>query len=733
MMFGSKTSFKSRVKNLSLQITHTNWQVENSMVTCRSCETENRQDSKYCRACGCLLCFDISEYTTPDPTESYAKIKNVEKTWNENDAHNLKTIKSGGTPEQEKDEKLQRFVSNFHLTPLLPGELLFLEKYEIIKCLNTEPENNEYYARENKLFVTCPHCNLKSSQNLDYCQDCGADLEEVNTESIFVRIKENTDCRSFELEQEIICQDLSNGPFSGLLDVFSLKTSKKTEIYYSVWLDDPTATHLNEADLNQPLDRLIGWSIDLCEVLNFLHQRGVIYPDIFNNSVICNDLSLKIRFLDHRFITSSKESFNSEIETVDNIWGNSLFTSDYQYILRCILHDMEKDPEVKSIARFYWYSSVSGENDCNNPSNRELGLTLLAVREQERKSTAIVPNVSIPGELEFLRGLKLDINNLILEITRLLKPTSNLSKYSKLDQLLSRFLAELEKGYESLITTGIIVDKLREILTHANIPVAISLESHALSDVGLVRELNYDSVFVIEKTIISNAKSCYCGLYVVADGMGGHDAGEIASRMAITSVSKYVWEHLFDLDLIDYDSEMLPEIMEQSFIEANRNIFLEAQNIGNDMGTTLTGTLIVGNDVCFANVGDSMGGLIRDGVMHFQTTPHSYVQSLVDAGNITIDEARLHPQRNVIHRSIGTNETVEVDTYMCELSPGDLLLICSDGLSDMLPDGEILKVLINESTITKASNKLIELANEAGGDDNISIVLVRSVNSAKYD
>ena len=102
-------------------------------------------------------------------------------------------------------------------------------------------------------------------------------------------------------------------------------------------------------------------------------------------------------------------------------------------------------------------------------------------------------------------------------------------------------------------------------------------------------------------------------------------------------------------------------------------------------------------------------------------------------GNITLDEARLHPQRNVIHRSIGTNETVEVDTYMCELSPGDLLLICSDGLSDMLPDGEILKVLINESTITKASNKLIELANEAGGDDNISIVLVRSVNSAKYD
>ena len=117
--------------------------------------------------------------------------------------------------------------------------------------------------------------------------------------------------------------------------------------------------------------------------------------------------------------------------------------------------------------------------------------------------------------------------------------------------------------------------------------------------------------------------------------------------------------------------------------------------------------------------------------MHFQTKPHSYVQSLVDSGNITVNEARHHPQRNVIHRSIGTNENVDIDTYMRELLPGDLLLICSDGLTDMLPDEEILNLLIDESNITKASNKLIKMANEAGGDDNISIVLVRSDSSEK--
>jgi protein phosphatase len=224
----------------------------------------------------------------------------------------------------------------------------------------------------------------------------------------------------------------------------------------------------------------------------------------------------------------------------------------------------------------------------------------------------------------------------------------------------------------------------------------------AATDVGRVRDGNEDAYLVDDAM----------GLVAVADGIGGHRAGEVASATAIEALRAAITS-----------GRTLREAIE----DANAAVFAKAQTDMNlrGMGTTLTaGTLVAGNTVLLGHVGDSRAYLLHDGELRQVTVDHSLVEELVQEGRLTADEAAVHPQRSIITRSIGTDAAVDVDVYPVELTPGDRLVLCSDGLTDMVHTDDIGAIVRREDDPTRAATALVDAANQAGGVDNITVVVV---------
>lgn len=232
--------------------------------------------------------------------------------------------------------------------------------------------------------------------------------------------------------------------------------------------------------------------------------------------------------------------------------------------------------------------------------------------------------------------------------------------------------------------------------------------AYVKSDVGLVRENNEDSYVFLPPD-----------LFIVADGMGGHVAGEIASQMASTMVSEYIQEH---------KKNAPPEILlEQAIIKANSLIYQMSQHKQecHGMGTTITAAYVEGNSVYFGHVGDSRMYLIHDGNMRQITEDHSLVWELVKSGNITMEEAGVHPQRNILTRALGTSPDVKIDTGNFVWETGDAILLCSDGLTNMLSEMNILEHITSQSDSLVLDN-LVEQAKAAGGLDNITVILAQN-------
>jgi protein phosphatase len=203
-------------------------------------------------------------------------------------------------------------------------------------------------------------------------------------------------------------------------------------------------------------------------------------------------------------------------------------------------------------------------------------------------------------------------------------------------------------------------------------------------------------------------------LFAVADGMGGAQAGEVASKLAAAALE--------DTDLGTTGGEERVVALIQ---EANRRVYerSNADPAASGMGTTITVALVEGTRVTFGHVGDSRAYLVRDGVMEQLTEDHSLVNELMKSGKLSPEEAEIHPQRSVITRALGTDPDVDVDTFVIEAREGDLFLICSDGLTSMVADEEILEVLERfHADLDRASKELIAAANRAGGEDNITVV-----------
>jgi PPM family protein phosphatase len=227
------------------------------------------------------------------------------------------------------------------------------------------------------------------------------------------------------------------------------------------------------------------------------------------------------------------------------------------------------------------------------------------------------------------------------------------------------------------------------------------LEIGAATDVGQVREVNEDGYLVDEPL----------GLIAVADGVGGHRAGEVASATALEALRAAL-----------RSGRSLREAIE----EANEAVF--SKSLSNEefrgMGTTLTaGTMATGGTFIVGHVGDSRAYLLRDGELRQLTTDHSRVQELVDDGRLTADEAAVHPMRNVITRALGMDATVDVDIHPVQLALGDRMLFCSDGLTGMLRDDLVGAELRRDSDLSRVVARLIDAANSAGGEDNITVVV----------
>ena len=239
----------------------------------------------------------------------------------------------------------------------------------------------------------------------------------------------------------------------------------------------------------------------------------------------------------------------------------------------------------------------------------------------------------------------------------------------------------------------------------------------AKSDVGKAREMNQDSFYISEPN--SEIK-----LFILADGMGGYTGGEIASKLAVECTRKYITNNFNN---ISKDKEEIMKLIRSSIEYANLRVFEKSQENEElrDMGTTLDVCIIYNNKVFIGHVGDSRVYRIRKNIIRKLTTDHSYVEKLIREGSITKEEAYHHPKKNMLMKAVGCNSLVEPDVMYKGFLKDDILLMCSDGLTNMLTEGEIYNVLLNNPE--EPHNSLIEKANESGGYDNITAIIVDNI------
>lgn len=238
------------------------------------------------------------------------------------------------------------------------------------------------------------------------------------------------------------------------------------------------------------------------------------------------------------------------------------------------------------------------------------------------------------------------------------------------------------------------------------------MQTYYLTDAGRVRDHNEDSVIIVK-----NNNDEY--LMAVADGMGGHQAGEVASSLAINNLS----QNFMSLDTIGEKADAIRWLREKT-TEINKAIF-EHTNKNNEikaMGTTLVVAILTKDYLLFGNIGDSSGYVLKDNQLHKVTKDHTLVNLLVTTGELSQEDAKIHPRKNVLMRALGTSDPVEIDIFDVVDMSVNAILLCSDGLTNMLSDEQIEKTLTNpEYTIEEKVTRLIKKSNNRGGTDNISI------------
>ncbi len=243
------------------------------------------------------------------------------------------------------------------------------------------------------------------------------------------------------------------------------------------------------------------------------------------------------------------------------------------------------------------------------------------------------------------------------------------------------------------------------------------------SVIGKVRSNNEDSILVCNETVGELPN-----LFVVADGMGGHNAGEVASAKSIDFFKEFVSNYRFPNDSpgkngVKFQTEGL---IEKGIVFANEKIYnMSTDNRNqNGMGTTFSACVISGNELCFGHVGDSRIYLISKTGIRQITIDHTYVNEMVISGELTLEQAKNHPKRNMLTRALGTEDTVLIDNDTLYVSDEETVLLCSDGLTSMISETDIFNIINSQPNKEATLSKLVDLANEKGGFDNISVIII---------
>lgn len=241
----------------------------------------------------------------------------------------------------------------------------------------------------------------------------------------------------------------------------------------------------------------------------------------------------------------------------------------------------------------------------------------------------------------------------------------------------------------------------------------------AKSDIGKAREMNQDAYY-------ASQPSDTVGLYIVADGMGGYNGGEIASTIAVTATKNYIETNFAETE---HTKEKLQELVKNAIEYANMLVYEKSKEVQEleGMGTTIEVALVHNNRVYIGHIGDSRIYRIRKNFIRKLTTDHSYVEKLVKDGTISRDEAVHHPKKNMLTKALGCTSFVEPDVTVKGFLKDDILVLTSDGLTNMVSDEEIYRTITDN--IEVATDKLVDKANEAGGLDNITLIIVLNKNN----
>ena len=290
------------------------------------------------------------------------------------------------------------------------------------------------------------------------------------------------------------------------------------------------------------------------------------------------------------------------------------------------------------------------------------------------------------------------------------------------------FGSSAQEKVETATTAPLTDQQIQSILHGKNIQFDLQqLVAASGQSVGKQRELNEDSLLALTTTLAGNSGSLPFGLYIVADGMGGHQYGEVASNAAIRTVGGHVMRkfepYLFGIKPSSPD-ESLQEIMQTAVKEAQKIIQSEAPS----SGTTLTAALVLGQQVTIAHVGDSRAYHIHpDGRSEVITRDHSLVKRLEELGHISEEEAENYPHRNVLYRALGQGEILEPDVFTVAFPQTGYLMLCSDGLWGVVADQDMQRMINEAPNLQRACQNLVEAANTAGGPDNISVIIAQMI------
>lgn len=423
-----------------------------------------------------------------------------------------------------------------------------------------------------------------------------------------------------------------------------------------------------------------------------LEHPNVIFPlEVFSETLSGKLCYYQVE-LDYRLVLASRLSLPRSVEQVFR-WGNAL---------------------AQGVSYLHAHNILARQMDMQHIVAEESLCRCIAA-----ENAVVVPSESRDAVHTDFVG---DVQALAMTLFYLLTGELVYTPEADLPPQVAAFFAQMFAAAGDL-TAEAFVAALQKIILTFHKPQKVTLAVGGLSDVGRKRILNEDTFFVLEEPPIFGGLDVNSGVFAVADGMGGHDAGEVASQLTVDTLQRVSLG-----DPAEFASGELPDArywLSQLVNAANHAVYSERERESSDMGCTLVLSLCFGDTFAIANVGDSRAYHLAEKQIRQITTDHSLVERLISMGQITPEEARHHPQKSLIYRVIGDRSQLEIDFFEQVLAPGEALLLCSDGLSGMVPDNLIWRIWQTATSPLEACEKLIEEANFAGGDDNITVVIVQ--------